>query len=118
MTPPFLALMAFAFSLDVGWASGRRLGYCSSCCLLPSSSEHSLVDSFGSLALLSQQSIFGTMDAESAVKKLARSEGNMICPNCLTRKKFGFSTVCIKYLTFVSCWLCFVACVCELWSEC
>ena len=40
-------------------------------------------------------------DAEAAVKKLARLPGNTICPNCGTQKKFGFSTVCIKYLTFV-----------------
>ena len=39
--------------------------------------------------------------AEAAVKKLARLPGNTICPNCGTQKKFGFSTVCIKYLTFV-----------------
>ncbi|KAL7577688.1 hypothetical protein ACA910_015199 [Epithemia clementina (nom. ined.)] len=39
--------------------------------------------------------------AETAVKKLARLEGNTVCPNCGTHKKFGFSTVCMKYLTFV-----------------
>ena len=42
------------------------------------------------------------MDAEAAVKKLAKLPGNTICPNCGTQKKFGFGTVCIKYLTFVS----------------
>lgn len=42
------------------------------------------------------------MEAEAAVKKLARLPSNTICPNCGTQKKFGFSTVCIKYLTFVS----------------
>jgi hypothetical protein len=39
--------------------------------------------------------------AESAVKKLARLPANTCCPNCGTQKKFGFGTVCIKYLTFV-----------------
>ena len=39
--------------------------------------------------------------AEQAVKKLARLPSNTVCPNCGTTKKFGFSTVCIKYLTFV-----------------
>lgn len=39
--------------------------------------------------------------AEAAVKKLARLPANQTCPNCGTHKKFGFSTVCIKYHTFV-----------------
>lgn len=39
--------------------------------------------------------------AEAAVKKLARLPGNTVCPNCGATKKFGFGTVCIKYLTFV-----------------
>jgi Putative GTPase activating protein for Arf len=39
--------------------------------------------------------------AEAAVKKLARMGGNTICPNCGTEKKFGFGSVCIKFLTFV-----------------
>lgn len=39
--------------------------------------------------------------AEAAVKKLARIGGNTICPNCGTEKKFGFGTVCMKFLTFV-----------------
>ncbi|KAL7541022.1 hypothetical protein ACHAXR_010568, partial [Thalassiosira sp. AJA248-18] len=38
---------------------------------------------------------------ESAVKKLARLPPNTICPNCGTTSKYGFSTICIKYLTFV-----------------
>eukprot|EP00584_Thalassiosira_punctigera_P025883 CAMPEP_0172578432 /NCGR_PEP_ID=MMETSP1067-20121228/138733_1 /TAXON_ID=265564 ORGANISM="Thalassiosira punctigera, Strain Tpunct2005C2" /NCGR_SAMPLE_ID=MMETSP1067 /ASSEMBLY_ACC=CAM_ASM_000444 /LENGTH=489 /DNA_ID=CAMNT_0013371129 /DNA_START=34 /DNA_END=1503 /DNA_ORIENTATION=- len=38
---------------------------------------------------------------ESAVKKLARLPSNCICANCGTTSKYGFSTVCIKYLTFV-----------------
>lgn len=44
-------------------------------------------------------------NAESAVKKLARLPGNCICANCGTESKYGFSTVCIKYYTFV-CNLC------------
>jgi hypothetical protein len=39
--------------------------------------------------------------AEAAIKKLARVSGNTTCPNCGTHKKFGFSTVCMKSLTFV-----------------
>mmetsp|Transcript_33939 Transcript_33939/g.39332 ORF Transcript_33939/g.39332 Transcript_33939/m.39332 type:complete len:433 (+) Transcript_33939:172-1470(+) len=39
--------------------------------------------------------------AEAAVKKLAKLPQNVICPNCGTSKKFGFGTVCIKFLTFV-----------------
>lgn len=39
--------------------------------------------------------------AEAAVKKLARLLSNTICPNCGTRNKYGFSTVCIKFHTFV-----------------
>ena len=42
-----------------------------------------------------------SVSAEQAVKKLARLPGNTVCPNCGTTKKFGFGTVCIKYLTFV-----------------
>ncbi|KAL3787499.1 hypothetical protein ACHAWO_003449 [Cyclotella atomus] len=38
---------------------------------------------------------------EAAVKHLSRLPGNTICPNCGTTSKYGFSTVCIKYLTFV-----------------
>ncbi len=39
--------------------------------------------------------------AEAAVKKLARLPSNCVCANCGTTSKFGFSTVCIKYYTFV-----------------
>lgn len=39
--------------------------------------------------------------AEQKVKKLARLPSNSICANCGTAKKFGFSTVCIKFHTFV-----------------
>eukprot|EP00957_Ditylum_brightwellii_P141490 10778721-Ditylum_brightwellii.AAC.1 len=39
--------------------------------------------------------------AELAVKKLARLPGNTVCANCGTTKKLGFSTICIKYYTFV-----------------
>lgn len=39
--------------------------------------------------------------AEKKVKKLARLPSNTVCANCGTTKKFGFSTVCIKYFTFV-----------------
>lgn len=39
--------------------------------------------------------------AEQKVKKLARLPGNMVCANCGTSKKFGHSTVCIKFYTFV-----------------
>uniref|UniRef100_A0A7S4EGB6 Arf-GAP domain-containing protein n=1 Tax=Pseudo-nitzschia australis TaxID=44445 RepID=A0A7S4EGB6_9STRA len=39
--------------------------------------------------------------AEQRVKKLARLLSNTTCANCGTVKKFGFSTVCIKYFTFV-----------------
>jgi Putative GTPase activating protein for Arf len=42
-----------------------------------------------------------TAAAEAAVKKLARMGGNTICPNCGTEKKFGFGSVCMKFLTFV-----------------
>jgi hypothetical protein len=45
------------------------------------------------------------LSAELAVKKLARQAENCICPNCGTYSKYGFNTVCIKYLTFV-CNLC------------
>ncbi|KAG7356549.1 putative GTPase activating protein [Nitzschia inconspicua] len=39
--------------------------------------------------------------AEQKVRKLARLPSNCECANCGTTKKFGFSTVCIKYYTFV-----------------
>ena len=39
--------------------------------------------------------------AELAIKKLARLPANTICPQCGTEKKFGFSTICMKYKTFV-----------------
>lgn len=39
--------------------------------------------------------------AEKLVKELARKPSNTVCANCGTRKKFGFSTVCIKFHTFV-----------------
>jgi Putative GTPase activating protein for Arf len=39
--------------------------------------------------------------AEAAVKRLARAPGNTTCPNCGLVKKFGFGTVCMKFLTFV-----------------
>ncbi|KAL3776239.1 hypothetical protein HJC23_011736 [Cyclotella cryptica] len=38
---------------------------------------------------------------EAAIKSLARLPPNCICPNCGAHSKYGFSTVCIKYLTFV-----------------
>lgn len=41
-------------------------------------------------------------NAERDVKKLARFDGNTTCANCGVRNaKFGFSTVCIKFHTFV-----------------
>lgn len=39
--------------------------------------------------------------AEKKIKKLARLPSNTVCANCGAIKKFGFSTVCIKYFTFV-----------------
>lgn len=39
--------------------------------------------------------------AEDRVKQLAKLKSNTVCPNCGQQKKFGFSTVCIKFLTFV-----------------
>jgi Putative GTPase activating protein for Arf len=39
--------------------------------------------------------------AEAAIKKLARVSGNTVCPNCGCIKKFGFGSVCMKYLTFI-----------------
>jgi len=39
--------------------------------------------------------------AEKKIKKLARLYSNTVCANCGITKKFGFSTVCIKYFTFV-----------------
>jgi Putative GTPase activating protein for Arf len=39
--------------------------------------------------------------AEDKVKRLAKLKCNTICPNCGTEKKFGFTTVCIKFFTFV-----------------
>lgn len=39
--------------------------------------------------------------AEAAVKKLAKLPDNTVCANCGTTQRHGFSTVCIKYLTFV-----------------
>ena len=45
------------------------------------------------------------MEAEAAVKKLSRLPENCICANCGTTSRYGFSSVCIKYLTFV-CNLC------------
>lgn len=39
--------------------------------------------------------------AELKVKRLARLESNCTCANCGAFNKFGFSTVCIKYHTFV-----------------
>ncbi|KAL7470049.1 hypothetical protein ACHAXS_010293 [Conticribra weissflogii] len=38
---------------------------------------------------------------EAAIKKLARSPPNLTCPNCGTYSKYGFTTICIKYHTFV-----------------
>ena len=38
---------------------------------------------------------------ELSVKKLSKLTSNTICPNCGTHKEFGFSSVCIKYKTFV-----------------
>ena len=39
--------------------------------------------------------------AELKVKKLAKLPSNQVCPNCATRSKHGFSTVCVKFHTFV-----------------
>jgi hypothetical protein len=39
--------------------------------------------------------------AEKKVRKLCRVPGNCQCANCGTVKKLGFSTVCIKFHTFV-----------------
>lgn len=39
--------------------------------------------------------------AEKKVRKLARVPGNCQCANCGTVKKLGYSTVCIKFHTFV-----------------
>mmetsp|Transcript_23248 Transcript_23248/g.56080 ORF Transcript_23248/g.56080 Transcript_23248/m.56080 type:complete len:492 (+) Transcript_23248:128-1603(+) len=39
--------------------------------------------------------------AEQAVKRLSRLEGNLTCPNCGAYSKYGFSNICIKYYTFV-----------------
>jgi Putative GTPase activating protein for Arf len=39
--------------------------------------------------------------AEDRVKQLAKLKTNTVCPNCGYEKKFGFGTVCIKFLTFV-----------------
>lgn len=41
------------------------------------------------------------LSPEAAVKKLSRLPSNCECPNCGTTCKYGFSTVCIKYYTFV-----------------
>lgn len=38
---------------------------------------------------------------EQAIKSLSRLPPNTTCPNCGTFSKYGFSTVCIKYHTFV-----------------
>lgn len=50
---------------------------------------------------LNHYSTMSLTPAEQNVRKLARLPGNSKCPNCGTTKKFGFSTVCIKYHTFV-----------------
>ena len=42
---------------------------------------------------------------EEAVKRLSRLPQNTTCPNCGTFSKYGYSTVCVKYNTFV-CNLC------------
>ena len=39
--------------------------------------------------------------AEQKIRKLARVPGNTVCANCGNEKKFGWSSICIKYLTFV-----------------
>lgn len=39
--------------------------------------------------------------AEQKARKLARMSVNTVCLNLGTAKKFGFSTVCIKFHTFV-----------------
>jgi len=41
------------------------------------------------------------MTPEQAIKALARQTQNLTCPNCGTYSKYGFSTVCIKYNTFI-----------------
>ena len=41
------------------------------------------------------------LSPEQAIKKLSRTDANCVCPNCGTKSKYGFSTVCIKYNTFV-----------------
>jgi len=38
---------------------------------------------------------------EAQVKKLSRLPANTVCANCGKKKDFGFSSVCIKYRTFV-----------------
>jgi hypothetical protein len=42
-----------------------------------------------------------TSSPEMAVKRLSRHPPNTTCPNCGTHSKYGFSTVCVKYNTFV-----------------
>ncbi len=42
---------------------------------------------------------------EEAVKRLSRLPQNTTCPNCGTFSKYGQSTVCVKYNTFM-CNLC------------
>ena len=41
------------------------------------------------------------LSPEQAIKQLSRLPANCVCPNCGTKSKYGFSTVCIKYNTFV-----------------
>lgn len=41
------------------------------------------------------------LSPEQAIKQLSRLPANCVCPNCGTKSKYGFSTVCIKYSTFV-----------------
>jgi hypothetical protein len=51
--------------------------------------------------IIFHQSTMSLTPAEQKVRKLARLPANSQCPNCGTIKKFGFSTVCIKFHTFV-----------------
>jgi Putative GTPase activating protein for Arf len=61
--------------------------------LFPIKIEHAQIASHHSISMSSA--------AEAAVKRLARAPGNTTCPNCGLVKKFGFGTVCMKFLTFV-----------------
>jgi hypothetical protein len=55
----------------------------------------------GSIEFFTTTAIMSLSAAEQKVRKLARLSSNIVCANCGTEKKFGFSTVCIKFFTFV-----------------